>query len=129
MFTQNRMKNLIGTLTLCLFLASCVEEIVMSPEEKRAVNVECVLENSETQTLHLNYTAYISENSHTPVEKADVKVIEYIKGNISYLKKNEGRCTVRAHRLFSEGNILARCEKREAGSLQSTHSASEKSND
>ena len=83
------MKNLIGTLTLCLFLASCVEEIVMSPEEKRAVNVECVLENSETQTLHLNYTAYISENSHTPVEKADVKVIEYIKGNISYLKKNE----------------------------------------
>ena len=83
------MKKLIGTLALCLFLASCVEEIVMSPEEKRAVNVECVLENSETQTLHLNYTAYISENSYTPVEKADVKVVEYIKGNVSYLKKNE----------------------------------------
>ena len=83
------MRNLLTVIFSLFFLASCVEEIVMSPEEKRAVNVECVLENSETQTLHLNYTAYMSENSYTPVEKADVKVIEYIKGNVSYLKKNE----------------------------------------
>ena len=59
------------------FLASCVEEIVMSPEEKRAVNVECVLENSETQTLHLNYTAYMSEDFQTPVEDAAITVKEY----------------------------------------------------
>ena len=60
----------------------------MDPKE-RAVNIECVLENSETQILHLNYTAYISENSYTPVEKADVKVIEYLKGKIDYLKNRE----------------------------------------
>ena len=61
------------------FLASCVEEIVMSPEEKRAVNVECVLENSETQTLHLNYTAYMSEDFQTPVEDAAITVKEYLR--------------------------------------------------
>ena len=49
----------------------------MSPEEKRAVNVECVLENSETQTLHLNYTAYMSENSYSPIQEAEVYVTEY----------------------------------------------------
>ena len=50
----------------------------MSPEEKRAVNVECVLENSETQTLHLNYTAYMSEDFQTPVEDAAITVKEYL---------------------------------------------------
>ena len=51
----------------------------MSPEEKRAVNVECVLENSETQTLHLNYTAYMSEDFQTPVEDAAIAVKEYLR--------------------------------------------------
>ena len=82
------MRNLLTVILSLLFLASCVEKIVMDPKE-RAVNIECVLENSETQILHLNYTAYISENSYTPVEKADVKVIEYLKGKIDYLKNRE----------------------------------------
>lgn len=71
------MRNLLTVIFSLLFLASCVEEIVMSPEEKRAVNVECVLENSETQTLHLNYTAYMSEDFQTPVEDAAITVKEY----------------------------------------------------
>lgn len=71
------MRNLLTVIFSLFFLASCVEEIVMSPEEKRAVNVECVLENSETQTLHLNYTAYMSENSYSPIQEAEVYVTEY----------------------------------------------------
>ncbi len=82
------MRNLLTVILSLLFLASCVEKIVMDPKE-RAVNVECVLENSETQTLHLNYTAYMSEDFQTPVEIADVKVIEYLKGKIDYLKNRE----------------------------------------
>ena len=73
------MRNLLTVIFSLLFLASCVEEIVMSPEEKRAVNVECVLENSETQTLHLNYTAYMSEDFQTPVEDAVITVKEYLR--------------------------------------------------
>lgn len=72
------MRNLLTVIFSLFFLASCVEEIVMSPEEKRAVNVECVLENSETQTLHLNYTAYMSEDFQTPVEDAAITVKEYL---------------------------------------------------
>ena len=77
------MRNLLTVILPLLFLASCVEEIVMSPEERRAVNVECVLENSETQTLHLNYTAYMSEDFQTPVEDAAITVKEYFKGVIN----------------------------------------------
>ena len=73
------MRNLLTVIFSLLFLASCVEEIVMSPEERRAVNVECVLENSETQTLHLNYTAYMSEDFQTPVEDAAIAVKEYLR--------------------------------------------------
>lgn len=88
------MRNLLTVILPLLFLASCVEEIVMSPEEKRAVNVECVLENSETQTLYLNYTAYISENSYSPIQEAEVYVTEYesqktSNGIVRYYKSRE----------------------------------------
>ena len=63
--------------SIFLFFVSCVEEIVMDPKEKRQVNVECILENSKTQTLHLNYSSYVSDHSQEPIMNADITVREY----------------------------------------------------
>ena len=64
--------------SIFLFLVSCVEEIVMDPKEERLINVECLLEGGPSQTLHLNYSSYVSDHSQQPILNADVMVREYI---------------------------------------------------
>lgn len=82
------MRNFIITLVLCLFLASCVEKIIMDPKE-RTFHVECILENSETQTVYLNYTASVTEKAQMPVKDADITIIEHYKAKIGYYKNRE----------------------------------------
>ena len=82
------MRNFIITIVLCLFLASCVEKIIMDPKE-RTFHVECILENSETQTIYLNYTASVTETAQMPVNEADITIIEHYKAKIGYYKNRE----------------------------------------
>ena len=84
----DRMRNIITILVLCLFLASCVEKIIMDPKE-RTVHVECILENSGTQTIYLNYTASVTEKAQMPVKEADITIIEHYKGEVGYYKNRE----------------------------------------
>ena len=63
-------------LVLSLFFISggCIEEIVMDPGE-RAVVVECIIDNEDKlQTVHLSYSASVSDNDCPKVEEADVRM-------------------------------------------------------
>ena len=63
-------------LVLSLFFISggCIEEIVMDPGE-RAVVVECIIDNEDKlQTVHLSYSASVSDNDYPKVEEADVRM-------------------------------------------------------
>ena len=68
--------NLAKYLSLSLFFISggCIEEIVMDPGE-RAVVVECIIDNEDKlQTVHLSYSASVSDNDYPKVEEADVRM-------------------------------------------------------
>ena len=82
------MRSFITILVLCHFFTSCVEKIIMDPKE-RTFHVECILENSETQTIYLNYTASVTETAQMPVNEADITIIEHYKGQEGYYKNNE----------------------------------------
>lgn len=57
-------------------LVSCAEKADLDPRE-RYVQVHAILENKDVQTVNLNYTSYVSENSYLPVEEAEV-IIEKV---------------------------------------------------
>lgn len=90
------------TVMICITL-SCVEEIRMDPKEKRQVNVECVLENSPTQTIKLNYTAHISEDYTVPVQDAKITVVEHLKGKTGYYKNADYRFSKTGDGIWTAG--------------------------
>ena len=90
------------TVMICITL-SCVEEIRMDPKEKRQVNVECVLENSPTQTIKLNYTAHISEDYTVPVQDAKITVVERLKGKTGYYKNADYRFSKTGDGIWTAG--------------------------
>lgn len=53
-------------------LASCVEDIDLDREYERKVVVNCVLEDSDTQTLSLSYNSAVGSFSHEEITDAEV---------------------------------------------------------
>ena len=69
-----KIKSTIFLLFSALLLWGCMEEIVMDPGE-RAVVVECIIDNEDKlQTVHLSYSASVSDNDYPKVEEADVRM-------------------------------------------------------
>ena len=55
---------------LMLALSSCVRDVIMDAEERPTVVVECILTNSDTQELHLNFTKGASKTVAEPLTEA-----------------------------------------------------------
>ncbi len=64
--------RLAALLLAALPLASCVEDIDLSSRYERKVVVNCVLEDSDTQTLSLSYNSVVGSFSHDEITDADV---------------------------------------------------------
>ena len=65
---------------LMLTLSSCVRDVIMDAEERPTVVVECILTNSDTQELHLNFTKGASKTVAAPLTEAAATLIDLTSG-------------------------------------------------
>ena len=65
---------------LMLALSSCVRDVIMDAEERPTVVVECILTNSDTQELHLNFTKGASKAVAEPLTEAAATLIDLTSG-------------------------------------------------
>ena len=65
---------------LMLPLSSCVRDVIMDAEERPTIVVECVLTNSDTQELHLNFTKGASKTVAEPLTEAAATLIDLTSG-------------------------------------------------
>ena len=65
---------------LMLALSSCVRDVIMDAEERPTVVVECILTNSDTQELHLNFTKGASKTVAEPLTEAVATLIDLTSG-------------------------------------------------
>jgi hypothetical protein len=65
---------------LMLALSSCVRDVIMDAEERPTVVVECILTNSDTQELHLNFTKGASKAVAAPLTEAAATLIDLTSG-------------------------------------------------
>lgn len=65
---------------LILALSSCVRDVIMDAEERPTVVVECILTNSDTQELHLNFTKGASKAVAEPLTEAAATLIDVTSG-------------------------------------------------
>lgn len=65
---------------LMLALSSCVRDVIMDAEERPTVVVECILTNSDTQELHLNFTKGASKTVAEPLTEAVATLIDLTAG-------------------------------------------------
>jgi hypothetical protein len=65
---------------LMLALSSCVRDVIMDAEERPTVVVECILTNSDTQELHLNFTKGASKTVAEPLTEAASTLIDLTSG-------------------------------------------------
>ena len=65
---------------LMLALSSCVRDVIMDAEERPTVVVECILTNSDTQELHLNFTKGASKTVAEPLTEAAATLIDLTSG-------------------------------------------------
>ena len=65
---------------LMLTLSSCVRDVIMDAEERPTVVVECILTNSDTQELHLNFTKGASKAEAEPLTEAVAILIDLTAG-------------------------------------------------
>ncbi len=61
-------------------LSSCVRDVILDAEEKPTVVVECVLTDSDTQELHLNFTKGASKAAAEPLTEAVATLIDLTAG-------------------------------------------------
>ena len=78
---MDRIKFTVVMLTaLMLALSSCVRDVIMDAEERPTVVVECILTNSDTQELHLNFTKGASKTVAEPLTEAVATLIDLTSG-------------------------------------------------
>ena len=78
---MDRIKFTVVMLTaLMLALSSCVRDVIMDAEERPTVVVECILTNSDTQELHLNFTKGASKTVAEPLTEAAATLIDLTSG-------------------------------------------------
>ena len=79
---MNRILIYISCLILILLctMTSCVRDVILDAEEKPTVVVECVLANSDTQELHLNFTKGASKAETEPLTEAVATLIDLTAG-------------------------------------------------
>ena len=79
---MNRILIYISCLILILLctMTSCVRDVILDAEEKPTVVVECVLANSDTQELHLNFTKGASKAEAEPLTEAVATLIDLTAG-------------------------------------------------
>ena len=78
---MDRIKSTAVMLTaLMLALSSCVRDVIMDAEERPTVVVECILTNSDTQELHLNFTKGASKTVAEPLTEAAATLIDLTSG-------------------------------------------------
>ena len=78
---MDRIKFTVVMLTaLMLALSSCVRDVIMDAEERPTVVVECILTNSDTQELHLNFTKGASKAVAEPLTEAAATLIDLTSG-------------------------------------------------
>ena len=65
---------------LMLALSSCVRDVIMDAEERPTVVVECILTNSDTQELRLNFTKGASKTMAEPLTEAAATLIDLTSG-------------------------------------------------
>lgn len=65
---------------LMLPLSSCVRDVIMDAEERPTIVVECILTNSDTQELHLNFTKGASKTVAEPLTEAAATLIDLTEG-------------------------------------------------
>ena len=65
---------------LMMALSSCVRDVIMDAEERPTVVVECILTNSDTQELHLNFTKGASKAVAEPLTEAAATLIDLTSG-------------------------------------------------
>lgn len=65
---------------LMLALSSCVRDVIMDAEERPTVVVECILTNSDTQELRLNFTKGASKAVAAPLTEAAATLIDLTSG-------------------------------------------------
>lgn len=65
---------------LMLALSSCVRDVIMDAKERPTVVVECILTNSDTQELRLNFTKGASKTMAEPLTEAAATLIDLTSG-------------------------------------------------
>lgn len=72
---MNRAVIFIFQATVALALSSCVELIDLSPREGRSLVVNCILTESDVQTLEMYYTTQKLGEEGEPVNDAKVTLV------------------------------------------------------
>ena len=76
---------------LMLPLSSCVRDVIMDAEERPTIVVECVLTNSDTQELHLNFTKGASKAVAAPLTEAAATLTDLTEGQtVGEFRKSTG---------------------------------------
>lgn len=71
--------KLLAIIIVTLSLTRCVETIDLNPSGERKVVLNCILTNSKTQTLTLNYSSLPNEKYYNEITAAKIKLFE---GNV-----------------------------------------------
>lgn len=76
---------------LMVTLSSCVRDVIMDAEERPTVVVECILTNSDTQELHLNFTKGASKAVAAPLTEAAATLTDLTEEQtVGQFKKSTG---------------------------------------
>ena len=73
-------------------LPSCIKDVILDAGEESKVVVECVLTDSETQELHLNFTKGASRTEAEPLTEAVATLIDLTESKVvgQFVKAGEG---------------------------------------
>lgn len=73
---MSKCKSFLILLLLSLCTGGCIEAVDISPEPGKKIVVNCLLDNSEVQTLHLTYVSSFEDTYYKEVEVASISLFE-----------------------------------------------------
>ena len=82
----------LGLFVATFLLPSCIKDVILDAGEESKVIVECVLTDSDTQELHLNFTKGASKTEAEPLTEAVATLIDLTEGKTAgqFVKADEG---------------------------------------
>ena len=88
---KNRFSATLFTLILFCFLTCCSREAVLAPQERPTIAIECLLQDSEEQSLTLFYTKNASETEYQAITDAVVTLTDCTDGRVAQFSCTEER--------------------------------------